>query len=114
MDVVLIAIAKTGFVLLSKISSKLLTPSRNDLIKMLKDDLAHFASQAWSAIVFEFFRDIEALWMQPILALCITLHRMNVYWLVTFIRIEVDPPALQIKNCGHGILDDFRRLLFGP
>jgi hypothetical protein len=43
--VVSIALAKTGFVLLSKIPSEVLPPSRNDPIEMLEDDLAYIAAQ---------------------------------------------------------------------
>jgi len=41
--VVSIAFAKMGLVLLCKVSSKMFTPSDNDLIEMLKNYLAHLA-----------------------------------------------------------------------
>ena len=40
-----IAFAKTGFVLLCTIPSEMLPPGNDDLIEMLKDDLAHLTSQ---------------------------------------------------------------------
>jgi hypothetical protein len=64
--VVSIAVAKTGFVLLCTISSETLPPGSYDPIKMLKDDLAHLASQTGRAVVFKILNDIEAVWMQPI------------------------------------------------
>jgi hypothetical protein len=61
--VVSIAFAKTGFVLLCTIASKMLPPRVNDLFEVRKDYLSHFASQTWRAIVFEFFYDIETVWL---------------------------------------------------
>jgi hypothetical protein len=57
--VVSIAFAKTGFVLLCTISSKLLPPGSYYLIEMLKDDLAHLAPQTRRAVVFKILNDIE-------------------------------------------------------
>jgi len=51
-------------------------PSGNDLIEVLKNDLAYLAPQTRRAVVFKLLRDIEAVRMQPILALRISLHRM--------------------------------------
>src|SRR5664279_4825237 len=62
--VVSIAFAKTGFVLLCTIPSKVLPPSIDDLFEVCKDYLSHLASQAWRAIVFIFFDDIESVWLQ--------------------------------------------------
>ena len=42
--VVAIALANTGFVLLSTMLSQVFAPGRHDLVKMLKDDLAHLSS----------------------------------------------------------------------
>ena len=70
--VVSIALAKTGFVLLSAISSKTLPPCSNDLIEVLKDDLAHLASQTRRAVVLEILNDIETIRVQPILCLLYT------------------------------------------
>jgi len=99
--VVSIAFAKTGFVLLSTIPSEMLPPTSNDPIEMLKDDLSYFASQTGCAVVFELLNDIETVRMQPILALRISLHRMNVHRFVALVRVEMKPPALHIENCGH-------------
>jgi len=85
--VVSIAFAKTGFVLLSTIPSEMLPPSSNDLIEMLKDDFAYLASQTRRAVVFELLNDIETIRMQPILALCVTLHRMHVHRLIALVRV---------------------------
>jgi hypothetical protein len=38
-------LANTGFVLLRTMPSDVFAPRSDDLVKMLKDDLAHFASQ---------------------------------------------------------------------
>jgi hypothetical protein len=80
--VVSIAFAKTGFVLLCTISSKLLPPGSYYLIEMLKDDLAHVAPQA-----------LETVRMQPILALRIPLYRMHVHRLIALVRVEMEPPT---------------------
>jgi hypothetical protein len=77
--VVSIAFAKTGFVLLCTVSSKTLSSGGYDLIEMLKDDLTHLASQTRRAVVLKIFNDIESVRMQPILAFCISLHRMHVH-----------------------------------
>ena len=61
--VVSIAFAKIGFVLLCTIPSKMLPPCINDLFEVREDYLSHFASQTWRAIVFEFFYDIETVWL---------------------------------------------------
>ena len=78
-SVVSIAFAKTGFVLLSTISSEMLPPGNHDLVEMFKDYLPHFASQTRCAAVLKILDDIEAVRLQPILALCIALHRMRVH-----------------------------------
>jgi hypothetical protein len=59
--VVSIAFAKTGFVLLCTIPSKVLPPRINDLLEVRKDYLSHFASQTRRAVVFKFFDNIETL-----------------------------------------------------
>jgi hypothetical protein len=94
--VVSIAFAKTGFVLLCTIPSEMLPPSKNDLIEMLKDYLPHLASQTRGAVVFKVLDDIEAVRLQPILALRISLHAMHVHRLIALVRIEMKPPALYI------------------
>jgi hypothetical protein len=99
--VVLIALAKTGFVLLCTIPSELLTPSRNDLIEMFKDYLSHLATQTRRAVVFKILNDIETVRLDPILALRISLHRVHVHRLIALVRIEMKPPALHIENSGH-------------
>jgi hypothetical protein len=50
-----------------------LPPSGNDLIEMLEDYLTHFA-QTWRAVILEILGNIETVWMQPILAFCISLQ----------------------------------------
>ena len=85
--VVSMAFAKTGFVLLCPMPSEASPPSNNDLVEMLKDDLAYLASQTRRAIVFELLSDIEAARMEPVLALRISLHRMHVHRLIALIRI---------------------------
>src|ERR1022692_3894985 len=85
--VVSMAFAKTGFVLLCTMPSEASPPSNNDLVEMLKDDLAYLASQTRRAIVFELLSDIEAARMEPVLALRISLHRMHVHRLIALIRI---------------------------
>ena len=70
--VVSIAFAKIGFVLLCTIPpriSKMLPPCNNYLIEMLKDYLAHLASQTRRAVVFKILNDIELVRLQPILVL---------------------------------------------
>jgi hypothetical protein len=99
--VVSIAFASTGFVLLCTIASEMLPPSGNDLIEMVKDYLTHFASQTWRAVILEILGDIETVRMQPILAFCISLHRVHVHWLIALVRIEMKPPALHVENRGH-------------
>jgi hypothetical protein len=84
--VVSIAFAKTGFVLLCTISSEMLPPSNNDLIEMLKDYLSHLASQTRRAVVFKILDDIETVRLQPILAFCISLHRMHVHRLIALVE----------------------------
>ena len=59
----------------------------NDLVEMLKDDLAYLASQTRRAIVFELLSDIEGARMEPVLALRISLHRMHAHRLIALIRI---------------------------
>src|ERR1017187_1048661 len=99
--VVSIAFAKTGFVLLCTIPSEMLPPGHNDLIKMLEDDLAHLASQSRRRVVFKILDDIETVRMQPVLALCISLHRMHMHRLVALVRVEMEPPALHVENGWH-------------
>ena len=81
-----IAFAKTGFVLLCTIPSKVLPPSINDLFEVRKNYLSHLASQTWRAVVFKFFDDIETVGLQPILAFCISLHRMHVHRLIALVE----------------------------
>jgi hypothetical protein len=99
--VVSIAFANIGLVLLCKFASEMLPPSGNDLIEMFKDYLTDFASQTWRAVVLELLDNIETVWMQPVLAFCISLHRMYMHWLVALIRIEMKPPAPHVENGGH-------------
>ena len=67
--VVAITLANTGFALLCTMFSKMFPPSRDDLVKMLKDDLAYLASQTRRTVVLELLIDIEGVRVQPILAL---------------------------------------------
>ena len=97
-----IAFAKTGFVLLCTIPSKVLPPGINDLFEVREDYLSHLASQAWRAVVLKFFDDIETVGLQPILAFRISLHRMHVHRLIALVRVEMKPPALHIENSGIG------------
>jgi hypothetical protein len=99
--VVSIAFAKTGFVLLCTIPSETLPPCKNDLIEMRKDDLPYLAAQTWRAVVFELLNDIETVRMQPILAFCISLHCMHVHRFIALVRIEMEPPALNIQSSRH-------------
>ena len=99
--VVSIAFANTGFVLLCTEPSEMLPPGGNDLIEVLEDYLAHLASQTRREVVFKILSDIEAVGDQAILALCISLHRMDVHWLIALVRVEMEPPTLNIKNSGH-------------
>jgi hypothetical protein len=39
--------------------------------------------------------------VQPILALRLSLHRMHVHRLIAFVRIEMEPPTLDIENSGY-------------
>jgi hypothetical protein len=71
--VVAIALANTGFVLLSTVLPQVFAPSRHDLVKMLKD-----------TVVLLF--DIGGVRVQPVLALCISLLRVHVHWLIALIR----------------------------
>jgi hypothetical protein len=98
--VVSIAFANIGLVLLCNFASEMLPPSRNDLIEMFKYYLTDLASQTWRAVVLKLLDDIETVWMQPVLAFCISLHRMYMHWLVALVRIEMKPLALYIKNGG--------------
>lgn len=99
--VVWIAFAITGFVLLCKISSEMLAPGGNDLIKMFKDYLSNFASQTRCALVFKILGDVEALGVQPIFAFCLSLHGVHVNWLVALVRVKIEPPTLYVENSGH-------------
>jgi len=99
--VVSIAFAKTGFVLLCTIPSKMFLPGKNELIEMLKDYLPHLTSQTRRAVVFKVLDDIETVRLQPVLALRISLHGMHVHRLIALVRIEMKPPALYIENSGH-------------
>ena len=102
--VVSIAFAKTGFVLLCTIFSEPLPPCGYYLIEMLTDDLADLASQARRAVVLKIFNDIEAVGMQPILTLGITLDRMHMHRLIALVRVEMEPPTLHIENGWHRFL----------
>ena len=95
-----IALANIGFVLLGTGLSKVFPPSPDDLVKMLKNDLAHLASQSWRTVILEFFVDVECLRVQPVLALRFSLLRVHMHRLVTLVRIEVKTPTLDIENCG--------------
>jgi hypothetical protein len=99
--VVSMAFANTGFVLLCTISSKMFPPGKNARIEVLEDYLAYLAPQSWRAILFEIFINIEIVRMQPILALCSSLHCMNVHRLITLVGIKIEPPPLHIQNSGH-------------
>jgi hypothetical protein len=83
--VVSIAFAKTGLVLLCTISSETFPPSSYDPTEMLKYDLTDLASQTRRAVVFKILNDVEAVRLQPILALCISLHSMYVHRLVALV-----------------------------
>ena len=65
---------------------------------MLKDYLTHLASQTRRAVVLKILNDIEAVRVQPILALRICLHRMYVHRLIALVRVEMEPPTLHIKK----------------
>ena len=82
--VVSIAFAKTGFVLHCTIPSEMLPPGNNELIEMLKDYLTHLTSQTWRAVVLKIRDDIETVMVQPIFALCISLHSMYMHRLVAW------------------------------
>ena len=99
--VVSMAFAKTGLVLLCTMPSKVFAPSRDDLVKMLKNDLTYLASQPRRTVVLKLLIDIEGVRVQPILALRFSLHRMHVHWLIALIRKEVEPPALHKENGRH-------------
>ncbi len=88
-DVVSMAFAKTGPVLLCTITSKMLPPRSNDLVEMLKDDLSYLAALTRRAIPLELLGNIEAVRVQPGLALGVSLHRMHVHRLVALVRIEI-------------------------
>src|ERR1039457_7051319 len=103
--VVSMAFAKTGFVLLCTMPSEASPPSNNDLVEMLKDDLAYLASQTRRAIVFELLSDIEAARMEPVLALRISLHRMHVHRLIALIRIKIKRLALHVENWWASVRD---------
>jgi hypothetical protein len=77
----------------------------NDLVEMLKDDLAYLASQTRRAIVFELLSDIEGARMEPVLALRISLHRMHAHRLIALIRIKIKPPALHVENWWASVRD---------
>ena len=77
--VVLIAFAKTGIVLLCTIPSEAFPPGNHDLIEMLENNLAHLASQTRCAVVLKILDDIEAVRLQPIFALRLSLYGMHVY-----------------------------------
>jgi hypothetical protein len=76
-------------------------PGGSDLIEMLKDYLPHLASQTRCAAVLEILDDIETVRVQPILSLCISLRRMDVHRLIALVRVEMEPPTLDIENSGH-------------
>ena len=66
-DVVSIAFASTGLILLCTTTSNMLPPRRNDL-----------ATQTRRAIPLELLSNIEAVRVQPVLALGVSLYRMHV------------------------------------
>jgi hypothetical protein len=63
---------------------------------MLKDDLTYLTAQTWRAIPFELFGDVEAVRVQPILALGVSLYRVHVHRFVALVGIEIQSPALHI------------------
>ena len=91
--VVAIALANTGFVLLCTMFSKMFPPSRDDLVKMLKDDLAYLASQTRR---YSCTRTPHRYRRRP--GAANTCTRMHMHRLIALIRIEVKPPALHIEN----------------
>ena len=99
--VVSIAFAKTGFVLLCTIPSETLPPGSYHLVEMLKDYLAHFEAQTRRAVVLKILNDIETVGQQLILAIRISLYRMHVHRLIALVRVEMEPPTLDIENRGH-------------
>ena len=95
------AVARIGVVLVCTISSKMFAPGRHYLIEVFEDNLAYFAPQPRGAVEFKFFRDIEIIRQQPILAFCISLDGMNMHRLIPLVGVEVKPPSPDIENSWH-------------
>ena len=89
-------------------TSKMLVPCGDDLVKMLEDDLAHLASQTWRAVVLEILGDIEPFRMDPILAFGISLDGVHVHWFGSRVRLEVASPSLQVEDRGHRLAIQYR------
>ena len=49
--------------------------------------------------------DFKQVLVQPELTFGVALTGMNVQWLISFIRIEKDPPASEIENGWHNRVD---------
>ncbi len=98
-----IALAKTGFVSLFTIPSKMFPPCGDDLIEMLENDLADFPAQTGRQVVLEVLDNVEALRIPPELAFRVSFDDVHVHGLIAFVRTEVQAPALYEKHSGHDL-----------
>lgn len=100
-DVVCIAFAKTARVSLFTVSSNMPLPGFNDLIEVLEDNLPDLAPQARRTVIFELLTNVEAIWKEPIFTFRISLCRVYVHRLCTFVRVEKQSPPLHEENGWH-------------
>jgi hypothetical protein len=83
---------------------------RQDVAEMLKDDLPDSPSVGATQIVRKGFLDVKRVRVQPILALDITLPRMDMRRFIPFIEVKEQSPSANVQDGRHGcsltLLDD--------
>jgi hypothetical protein len=85
-------LARIGMILVDIGSSKTAAPGRADLIEVGEDNPPDLAAQSRRAVVFELLFNVEAIGVDPVLAVGIALYSMNVHRLVSLVRIEEESP----------------------
>jgi hypothetical protein len=87
--------------LICTIFSEIFAPRKNDLVEMLKNNLADHTPQAWralysySSMISKRSANTQYLHSAP------PFHSVNVHWLVSLIRLEEQPPGVYVKNGRH-------------
>jgi len=61
---------------------------------MVEDNLAHFPPLSWREIVGQILVDRIDFGIQPELAFAVALASMNMHGLISFVRVEKEPPPL--------------------